>query len=146
MAHILELPYQGEDISMFILLPPFSKEDGIEQVLKRLTLENFKSVVNGSLLPRQVQVSLPKFTLEQTIELTPVSVSLGSFWHVRQWWWILIDCLRHAALGIYDFEPNVVTCLNTTSTINTFPPIPYTVVNKCFLPSGDGLSFPPLDT
>lgn len=74
MAHVLELPYEGEDISMYILLPPFSKEDGIETVLKKLTLENFRSVVNGSLSPRQVQVSFPKFGLEHTIELVPVSI------------------------------------------------------------------------
>lgn len=120
MAHIIELPYEGDDISMFILLPPFSKEDGIEQVLKRLTLENFKSVVNGSLLPRQVQVSLPKFTLEQTIELTPVSIGFGS-----------VFCM------MVDFNP----CCKRPSR-----PIPNTIVNIFFLPSGDGVSFPPLDT
>ncbi|KAF2904091.1 hypothetical protein ILUMI_02086 [Ignelater luminosus] len=77
MAHVLELPYEGEDISMYILLPPFSKEDGIETVLKKLTLENFRSVVNGSLSPRQVQVSFPKFGLEHTIELVPILERLG---------------------------------------------------------------------
>lgn len=74
MAHILELPYQGEDISMFILLPPFTKEDAIETVLKRLTLEKFKAITQSSNLnARTVQVSLPKFSLEHTLELTPVS-------------------------------------------------------------------------
>ncbi|XP_018330580.1 serine protease inhibitor 88Ea isoform X2 [Agrilus planipennis] len=77
MAHILELPYEGEDISMYILLPPFAKEDGIDTVLKKLTIDNFKEVVNGSLSPRQVQVSLPKFSLEHTIELAPVLQFLG---------------------------------------------------------------------
>ncbi|KAF5305666.1 hypothetical protein FQA39_LY09155 [Lamprigera yunnana] len=77
MAHILEMPYEGEDISMYILLPPFSKEDGVETVLKRLTLETFRSVVNESMLPRQVKVSLPKFSLEHTVELTPILESLG---------------------------------------------------------------------
>lgn len=76
MAHILELPYQGKDISMFILLPPFVKEDGVETILKRLTLEKFRSIVedDSSLLPRTVQVSLPKFSLEHTLELVPVSI------------------------------------------------------------------------
>lgn len=74
MAHILELPYQGGDISMFILLPPFTKEDGIETILKRLTLEKFKAITQSSNLnARTVQVALPKFSLEHTLELVPVS-------------------------------------------------------------------------
>lgn len=74
MAHILELPYQGNDISMFILLPPFTKEDGVETVLKRLTIEKFKNIVEGGALSeRTVEVSLPKFSLEHTLELVPVS-------------------------------------------------------------------------
>ncbi|KAF5277687.1 hypothetical protein FQR65_LT03667 [Abscondita terminalis] len=77
MAHILEMPYEGDDISMYILLPPFAKEDGIETVLKRLTVDTFRSVVNDSMLPRQVKLSLPKFSLEHTIELTPILESLG---------------------------------------------------------------------
>lgn len=77
MAHILELPYEGDDISMYILLPPFAKEDGVETVLKRLTLDTFRSVVNDSMLPRQVKLSLPKFSLEHTVELTPILESLG---------------------------------------------------------------------
>ncbi|XP_017768664.1 PREDICTED: serpin B4-like isoform X2 [Nicrophorus vespilloides] len=79
MAHILELPYQGGDISMYILLPPFAKEDGIPTILKRLTLERFKSIVdeNSSLSARTVQVSVPKFSLEHTIQMVPILEALG---------------------------------------------------------------------
>lgn len=77
MAHILEMPYEGDDISMYLLLPPFSKEDGVETVLKRLTLDTFRSVVNDSMIARQVKVSLPKFRLEHTVELTPILETLG---------------------------------------------------------------------
>lgn len=75
-AHILELPYKGDNISMYILLPPFANtEDSIEATLKNLTLENFKSIVeNDNMISRTVQVALPKFSLETSIELTPVSV------------------------------------------------------------------------
>lgn len=78
-AHVLELPYQGDNISMFILLPPFSNtEDSIDATLKNLNLENFKKVVDkGSLVERTVHVALPKFSLETTIELVPVLESLG---------------------------------------------------------------------
>ncbi|XP_060518356.1 serine protease inhibitor 88Ea-like isoform X3 [Cylas formicarius] len=78
-AHILELPYKGENISMFILLPPFSNtEDSIDATLKSLSLENFRKIVDkDSLISRTVQVALPKFSLETTIELVPVLESLG---------------------------------------------------------------------
>lgn len=74
-AHILELPYQGDNISMYILLPPFSNtEDSIDATLKNLNLDNFKKLVGkDSLISRTVQVALPKFSLETTIELVPVS-------------------------------------------------------------------------
>lgn len=78
-AHILELPYQGDNISMYILLPPFSNtEDSIDATLKNLNLDNFKKLVGkDSLVSRIVQVALPKFSLETTIELVPVLESLG---------------------------------------------------------------------
>ncbi|XP_076254875.1 serine protease inhibitor 88Ea-like isoform X2 [Rhynchophorus ferrugineus] len=78
-AHILELPYKGDNISMYILLPPFSNtEDSIESTLKQLNLQNFRKIVDrGSLVSRTVQVALPKFSLETTIELVPVLESLG---------------------------------------------------------------------
>lgn len=62
---------------MFILLPPFAQtEDSIEATLKNLTLENFKNIVeNNNMISRTVQVALPKFSLETTIELTPVSIN-----------------------------------------------------------------------
>lgn len=72
MAHVLELPYQGEEISMFILLPPFTG-NGIERVLKGLSLQTIKSILDGSSLPRKVQVTFPRFQLEHTINLTNVS-------------------------------------------------------------------------
>ncbi|KAJ8956925.1 hypothetical protein NQ318_014344, partial [Aromia moschata] len=78
-AHILEMPYKGDNISMYILLPPFaSTEDSIEATLKTLTLENFRSIVeNDRMISKTVQVALPKFSLETTIELTPILESLG---------------------------------------------------------------------
>lgn len=67
-ASILELPYTGEAISMYILLPPFlSGEQGFSAMVERL---------NGSLLHQaishtwrtQMEVVIPKFRLEQVVE------------------------------------------------------------------------------
>ncbi|XP_044750849.1 serine protease inhibitor 88Ea-like isoform X2 [Coccinella septempunctata] len=78
-AHILEMPYKGEDVSMYILLPPFSKTNrALENTLSKLTLQEFSNIVEGkNSFSHTVQVSLPKFSLEQTIELVPVLEELG---------------------------------------------------------------------
>lgn len=74
-AHVLEMPYEGDHISMFIFLPPFTKEDAVDNTLKKLTLDKFQNIVASSRLnPKTVQVSFPKFSLEHTIELVPVSI------------------------------------------------------------------------
>jgi serine protease inhibitor len=72
---------------MFIILPPFAKSNGIEAVLKQLSVESLQEIVEDD-LPRAVEVSIPKFTVEHSLELTPVS-SFGSFLVV---WWL--PCLR----------------------------------------------------
>lgn len=75
-AHILELPYKGDDVSMFFLLPPFVSPSGITNILKRLTIENLKEVVNG-LIPRSVDVSIPKFSVEQSLPLKEILETMG---------------------------------------------------------------------
>ncbi|PSN55974.1 Serine protease inhibitor 88Ea [Blattella germanica] len=75
-AHVLELPYKGNDISMFIILPPFAKTNGIEAVIKQLSVESLQEMIEDD-LPRNVEVSIPKFTIEQSIELTPILERLG---------------------------------------------------------------------
>ncbi|XP_057664453.1 serine protease inhibitor 88Ea-like isoform X1 [Diorhabda carinulata] len=78
-AHILEMPYKGDNISMYVLLPPWSDtQNAIENTLKNLTLENFKNIVeNDNLISKTVQVSFPKFSLETTLEMTPILGSIG---------------------------------------------------------------------
>lgn len=59
---------------MFILLPPFVRANGVENVLANLNAETFGEIVKeGNLFPKKVIVSLPKFTMERTIEMAPVS-------------------------------------------------------------------------
>uniref|UniRef100_A0A0A9WH51 Serpin B3 n=1 Tax=Lygus hesperus TaxID=30085 RepID=A0A0A9WH51_LYGHE len=76
-AHVLEMPYKGEDVSLFIMLPPFAK-GGVPYILKRLTLEVFSEIVSlDSMIPRPVEVVVPKFTVEQELHLTPVLEAMG---------------------------------------------------------------------
>jgi len=57
---ILELPYDGGELSMLILLP---KEDNLQTIEESLTLEKL-SEWNSNLREQEVNVYLPKFTFE----------------------------------------------------------------------------------
>ncbi|KAI4466282.1 serine protease inhibitor serpin [Holotrichia oblita] len=78
-AYVLELPYKGEKISMYILLPPFMKQDGIAKTLAKLTPSTFQKVMQNLTndYGKTVNLQLPKFSLENTIEMTPILESLG---------------------------------------------------------------------
>ncbi|GJQ67308.1 hypothetical protein Trydic_g8208 [Trypoxylus dichotomus] len=78
-AYALELPYKGETISMYILLPPFAKQDGIANTLEKLTPEIFQNVMKNltESFGKTVNLQLPKFSLENTIEMTPILETLG---------------------------------------------------------------------
>lgn len=75
-AHVLELPYKGGDISLFVILPPFNKQRGISLLTKRLNTDILQDIVaSDEWRSRPVEVFLPKFSVEQTMEnLVPVSV------------------------------------------------------------------------
>ncbi|XP_069179921.1 serine protease inhibitor 88Ea [Procambarus clarkii] len=67
-AHILELPYTGEAVSMYILLPPFiSGENGFNAMVERLNASLLHEAFNN-MWRMQVEVIIPKFKLEQLIE------------------------------------------------------------------------------
>ncbi len=70
LIQMIELPYKGDDLSMFILLPKKSKS-GMEELEKELTTENL-SDWQKNLNSAYVWVYLPKFELE-------VGYSLNSF-------------------------------------------------------------------
>jgi serine protease inhibitor len=40
-AHIVELPYEGDHVSMVVILPPWL-DDGLQQTVKRLTPETLQ--------------------------------------------------------------------------------------------------------
>ncbi|KAL5244900.1 hypothetical protein ACI65C_012310 [Semiaphis heraclei] len=78
-AHVLELPYKGGDISLFVILPPFNKQRGISQLSKRLNTNILQNIVSsGEWTSRPVEVSLPKFNVEQSMDnLVPLLEQMG---------------------------------------------------------------------
>ncbi|XP_067014372.2 serine protease inhibitor 88Ea [Anabrus simplex] len=78
-AHILELPYKGEHISMFILLPPFVKTNGVDEVLKKLNAETMQEFLqDDALSPQSVEVEVPKFTAETSQDITHILEKMGA--------------------------------------------------------------------
>lgn len=77
-AHVLQLPYKtsndenkDSDISMVIILPPF--QSSLEKVLSKLKPDTLENALKDS-MPREIDISLPKFKFEQNLELVPVSI------------------------------------------------------------------------
>lgn len=68
-ASLLELPYQGEDVSFYILLP--EEEGSLEETVSRLSLDVLRDVM-GHTLPTPLEVGIPKFRMEQTLSLRRV--------------------------------------------------------------------------
>ncbi|CAI5780098.1 Hypothetical predicted protein [Podarcis lilfordi] len=73
---ILELPYDKNEMSMFILLP--DKKGGAHQVEKELTYAKFQEWTSSKNMQKQkVDIYVPKFKLEETYELNKLLVALG---------------------------------------------------------------------
>ncbi|XP_075223439.1 leukocyte elastase inhibitor-like isoform X3 [Lycorma delicatula] len=73
-AKILELPYQGHDFSMFIILP--NEITGLAKMEETLSTLNLADELKN--LDRcEVIVSLPKFELEKTLDLKDILETLG---------------------------------------------------------------------
>ena len=79
-AHVLELPYVGDEVSMVIVLPPF-EEDSLFETVSRLTPKTLKGVMaevkSGFYEVDDLTVRIPKFRIEQTFELTDALADLG---------------------------------------------------------------------
>lgn len=71
-AYILELPYEGEGVSMFILLPPFVP-DGIQETIERLNASSLREALDeNELYKDKIEVVLPRFKIQQTLQLSQV--------------------------------------------------------------------------
>ncbi|XP_023297743.2 serine protease inhibitor 88Ea [Lucilia cuprina] len=80
-AHVLQMPYmtsndenKDSDISMVIILPPF--QSGLDEVLSKLKPDTLENALKDS-MPREIDISLPKFKFEQNLELVPILRKLG---------------------------------------------------------------------
>lgn len=77
-CQILELPYQGEDLSMVILLP--HDTHGLAKLEEDLTHERLQQAIASvsQSHPQKVEVSLPRFKLTQQFALNDVLANMGA--------------------------------------------------------------------
>uniref|UniRef100_A0A3B1IHU3 Leukocyte elastase inhibitor n=1 Tax=Astyanax mexicanus TaxID=7994 RepID=A0A3B1IHU3_ASTMX len=79
-CQILEMPYEGNDLSMLFILPNEIQDDttGLEKLEQSLTYENFMEWTRPDMMETvNVEVSLPRFKLEQTYDMKELLVSMG---------------------------------------------------------------------
>ena len=73
-ARIVELPYEGEKVSMLVLIP--EEIDGIKLLEESITVDNLKKW-REDFQKMKVRVYLPKFHLETTYDMIPVLQEMG---------------------------------------------------------------------
>jgi len=73
---IIELPYSGNDISMFIVLP--NEINGVSRLERMITTEIMSTWIRSA-QNTTVKVSIPKFVLSQHFELKDVLSELGVY-------------------------------------------------------------------
>ncbi|XP_051784816.1 leukocyte elastase inhibitor-like isoform X2 [Erpetoichthys calabaricus] len=88
-AQIIELPYAGEDFSMFVLLPKDIEDEstGLEQIEKQLTYENLmKWTSKENLHYTKMDLYLPRFKMEETYNVKKHLSSMGmrDVFHARE--------------------------------------------------------------
>lgn len=78
-CHVLEIPYERSEkvnINMIVFLPPAVGDNALEKVLNSLTPEALHEALQDG-FEREVQLKIPKFSTEKTIELLPVLSRMG---------------------------------------------------------------------
>jgi len=79
-AHVLEMPYGGDHVSMVVILPPW-KDDSLQETVKRMTPETLQGVMGeiqtGFYKVEKLDVLLPKFSISGDLELLQPLSSLG---------------------------------------------------------------------
>ena len=73
-CQILELPYKGNRLAMYILLP--TKVDGLASLERRLTFSSITSAL-AQLRPRRISVAIPRFKMTVGKNLPEVLQAMG---------------------------------------------------------------------
>ncbi|XP_026083777.1 leukocyte elastase inhibitor-like [Carassius auratus] len=79
-SQVLELPYVGKNLSMLIILPNEIQDEttGLQKLEKALTYEKLMEWTKPSkMLQEQVQVSIPKFKMEESYDMKSLLISMG---------------------------------------------------------------------
>ncbi|XP_038123449.1 leukocyte elastase inhibitor-like isoform X1 [Cyprinodon tularosa] len=78
-CQILEMPYQGKELSMLIFLPnSMEGTTGLEKLEKELTYEKFMDWTRPDMMDdTEVNVGLPRFKLEEKYDMKSVLMSMG---------------------------------------------------------------------
>ncbi|XP_019713053.1 leukocyte elastase inhibitor-like [Hippocampus comes] len=80
-CQVLEMPYEGKDLSMLIFLPNEIEDDttGLEKLERELTYDTImKSTQPDKMeIDVEVQVGLPRFKMEVTYNLEEILISMG---------------------------------------------------------------------
>lgn len=71
----LEIPYKKEEASLLILLP--SEKDGLQRFEKNFTIAAFRKITSGRKVKRDINLVLPKFTLESNFDLKTIMEKIG---------------------------------------------------------------------
>uniref|UniRef100_A0A8C6AU25 Serpin B3-like n=1 Tax=Monodon monoceros TaxID=40151 RepID=A0A8C6AU25_MONMO len=73
---ILEIPYKGQELSMFLLLP--NDVDGLQQVKADIyTYKLIEWTSPQNMNQREIELHLPQFKVEETYDLKPMLRALG---------------------------------------------------------------------
>merc|ERR1712242_541892 len=79
-AHVLELPYEGDHVSMLVILPPW-KDDSLQETVRRMTPETLQGVMaeisTGFYKVEKLDVLIPKFSISGSLELREPLGQLG---------------------------------------------------------------------
>merc|ERR1712071_79918 len=74
-ARVLELPYVGGKLSMFIILP--YKIDGLPALESKLTEDVFKTMDENLRSSKKIAVAIPKFKVEAEVQMKEVLIAMG---------------------------------------------------------------------
>ncbi|XP_026083768.1 leukocyte elastase inhibitor-like isoform X1 [Carassius auratus] len=79
-SQVLELPYVGKNLSMLIILPSEIQDEttGLQKLERALTYEKLMEWTKpNKMLRQEVQVSLPRFKMEETYDMKSLLISMG---------------------------------------------------------------------